>query len=276
MGARMAARLLEADYDLVVYNRNPERTRELVLRGARSAPTPRAAATGRDIVLSVVRDVEASEQVWLQPDSGALWGMQPGALAVESSTVTPAWVRTLAARTRSHGVELLDAPVVGSRPQAEAGQLVHLVGGSRAALERCSAVFEVLGSGTHHIGDVGAGSSLKLAVNALLAVQVAAFAEALSLCTRLGIDEGVAQTALAALPVTSPAAKAALSMMRARNYAPLFPIELVAKDLEYARAAGASVGAETAMLQAAHELYARALALGLAQHNVNGVFQLFA
>ena len=100
---------------------------ELQDLGLRLAASPRAAATGADIVLSMVTDDEASRSLWSAPGSGALEGIERGALAVECSTLTPEWVRSLGAHVEAKGARFLDAPVIGSRPQAEAGALVHLL-----------------------------------------------------------------------------------------------------------------------------------------------------
>src|SRR5271168_1104442 len=129
MGRRMAVRLLRAGHSVSVYNRSAGPLHDLVAAGAMAGTTPRAAADGAEIVIAMVRDNEASRAVWCDEQDGALKGIGAGAIAIESSTLTPGWVRELAAKVQQTGANLLDAPVVGSRPQADAGQLIHLVGG---------------------------------------------------------------------------------------------------------------------------------------------------
>ncbi|HET9517064.1 MAG TPA: NAD(P)-binding domain-containing protein, partial [Actinoplanes sp.] len=122
MGSRMARRLLATgEHDLTVWNRTAEMTRPLVEAGAAAAATPAAAATQCDLVLSMLRDDDAGREVWLAPDTGALAAMAPGTVAVDCSTVSPTFSTELAARCALRGVDFLDAPVLGSRPQADAG-----------------------------------------------------------------------------------------------------------------------------------------------------------
>ena len=157
MGSRMAANLLKAGHDLTVWNRAPAAADKLVSSGAKKAHTPREAAAGNDFVITMVSNDEASRQVWLDEETGALAGLKQGAIAIESSTLTPAWVRELAVAMTSAGIALLDAMVSGSTPQAESGDLVYLVGGEREALQRAEPVFKSLGSSIRYAGPSGCG-----------------------------------------------------------------------------------------------------------------------
>ncbi|MBV8472539.1 MAG: NAD(P)-dependent oxidoreductase, partial [Hyphomicrobiales bacterium] len=190
MGVRIAARLVNTGHEVTVYNRTPGRDAALIAAGAKSAPTPRAAAEGAEAVIAIVRDDVASRDLWTHPKAGALAALKPGVLAIESSTVTPGWVDKLAALVKPTGAAFLDAPVVGSRPQAEAGQLILLVGGETAAFERAQPIFSAVGSAAHHMGPIGSGATMKLAVNALLGVQIAEVAEMFGMLERCGIELG--------------------------------------------------------------------------------------
>ena len=138
-----------------------------------------AAAAGADVVFTMVTDDAAARQVWLDEAAGALHGLKPGAIAIESSTVTPAFVRELAARVAAREARFLDAPVAGSRPQAEAGQLVFMVGGEAGTIAAARPLLEVLGARVIPVGTAGQGAVLKLAVNTLFAAQLASLAELL-------------------------------------------------------------------------------------------------
>ena len=188
MGSRIAASLLKAGHSVTVWNRTIERTKPLVEQGASAAASPRAAAEGADAVLSMVRDDEASRRVWLAPDDGALAAMSGEAIGIESSTLTPDWVRDLAASFTARGVPFLDAPVVGTRAQAESVTLIHLVGGDAMTIARAQPLFSAIGNAAHHAGSVGSGAALKLLVNALLTTQVAIIGELLGAAERLGLD----------------------------------------------------------------------------------------
>ncbi|WP_425146063.1 NAD(P)-dependent oxidoreductase [Deinococcus sp.] len=275
MGSRMAQNLLRAGHEVVVYNRSPEAAASLEAAGATRAATPRAAAEGADIVVSMVTDDSASRGVWLDEEAGALHGLGAGTLAIESSTLTPGWMLELKGWIEARGAALLDAPVVGSRPQAEAGQLIYLLGGPASSVERARPVLEVMGGTLHHVGEVGQGTALKLAVNALFAVQVAAVGELLGFLHRSGLPEARAAEVLGSLPVTSPAANGALAQIVARTYAPLFPIQLAEKDLTYVLDAAKGVGADLPTSAAVHDVFQRAVQAGYGADQISGVAQLF-
>ena len=161
MGAGMASRLVKAGFDVTVYNRNPARAAPLGEAGAKVAASAREAATGADIVISMVSDDAAARAMW----TDALTGLKPGAIAVESSTVSPGWVKEWAALVAAKGGQALDAPVTGSKAAAENGELVFLVGGDAAALETAGPAFAAMGKGTIRLGASGAGATLKLINN---------------------------------------------------------------------------------------------------------------
>jgi 3-hydroxyisobutyrate dehydrogenase len=273
MGSRMAARLLGAGHQVSVYNRSAGPVHDLVAAGAVAGKTPRAAAEGAEIVIAMVRDNQASRAIWCDEQDGALRALGMGATAIESSTLTPAWVRELAAEVQKTGANFLDAPVVGSRPQADAGQLIYLIGGDTGTFDQAKGVLSALGGATHHVGPAGAGTTLKLAVMALYGIQVATVAELLSLLRNSNGDLAAMTEVLASLPVTSPAAKGALSLMQAKLDAPLFPIDLAEKDLAYALAQ--SDVAALPMVAAGHECFAKAKTKGLAALNITAIARLY-
>lgn len=274
MGARMAANLLEAGHDLAVWNRSPGRDAALVERGARRARSPKDAAAGAAFVIAMLRDDDASREVWTDEAYGALAGMERGAIAIESSTLSVDWSRALAARCAEAGIAFLDAPVAGSRPQAEAKALIHLVGGEPEIVERARPVLAAMGAALIHAGPAGSGAVLKLAVNMLFGVQVACVAELLALMRRSGLAPDEAFARLSATPVCSPAAKAAGEAMLAGHFAPQFPVELVEKDFGYA--VEALGGADAApVTTAVRRLFVRAMDAGLGDQNLTAVSQLY-
>jgi len=275
MGARMAARLIAAGYAVTVWNRTAERAEPLVTAGARPAETPREAASGAEVIIAVLRDDEASRAVWLDRATGAMAGVAAGAIAVESSTLSLAWMRTLGAAFRRSDAAFLEAPVVGSRPQAEAGQLIHLVGGDPDVLGRVAPVLATIGAARHWCGAVGSGAAMKLAVNGLFGIQVAAVAEWLGLLGRIGLDPARAVDILAATPVLSPAAKGAAASTLAREFAPMFPVELAGKDFAYALAAAADAERGIPVTAAVHRVIAAAIAAGFGGANLTGIARLY-
>ena len=275
MGARMAANLTKAGHDLVVWNRSSGPAEALRAAGATVAATPRTAADGADFVISMVRDDAASRAIWLDGTSGALGGLRPNALAMECSTVTPSWVAELAAAVQGQGCSLLDAPVAGSLPHAEAAQLIFLVGGDGKAVADAAPLMEAMGGAIHHIGPTGGGAVMKLAVNALLSIQASALAELLGFLTRSGLDPARAVGILAGMPVVSPAAAGLAKLMVGRNFTPMFPIALVEKDLGYALASADQTGGDLPTTRAVHDVFVRALALGHGGDNISGVVRVF-
>lgn len=270
MGSRMAGKLTDAGHSITVWNRSAERAEPFFARGAAVGETPRAAAAGADVVIAMVRDDEASQAVWLG-DDGALAAMRPGTVAIESSTLSLAWINELHGHCRSADVALLDAPVAGSRPQADAGQLIYFVGGEADVLARAEPVLAAMGGVIHAAGPAGSGAALKLAVNALFGIQVAALAELLPMLEHAGVDLGRASEILGSTPVASAAAKGAAAGMLARAFAPQFPTNLVEKDFGYALAAAS----KAPLTEAARAVYARAIREGMGGDNLTGIIRLY-
>jgi 3-hydroxyisobutyrate dehydrogenase-like beta-hydroxyacid dehydrogenase len=263
MGRRMAARLVAAGHEVTVWNRTPG----VVVEGAAVAGSPRAVATGAEVVIAMVRDDAASAAVWAE----ALPAMAKGALAVECSTLSPAHVAGLHGQAAAVGVDFLDAPVAGSRPQAEAGALVFLAGGAAEVVARAEPALRAMGRAVHHAGGPGAGAVVKLMVNTLLAVEIATLAELMGLAARAGLDMERALAAVADTPVWSPALAAASGAMRARSFAPAFPVALVVKDLALA----AATGAPLPVAHAVGDVFAQTMAAGHGGDNITAVVKLY-
>jgi 3-hydroxyisobutyrate dehydrogenase len=273
MGARMAARLVNEHIELKVWSRSgcpqgfPSLNPHLV-------PTAAAAVADAEIVIAMVTDDDASRAVWLE--SGALRGMRRGSLAVECSTLTPGWVGKLAQQALSRGVTFVDAPVIGSRPQADAGSLIFLAGGEASSLESLRPTLLRMGSEIHRLGASPAGAQAKLLANALFATQVATIAEIVGTARRQQLDLPALARAFEGLPVMSPSAKSAMTGMLAGAFAPLFPLRLAAKDLRYAVAEARAAQSDMPMTQAASELFERGIGRGFSEQNLTAVVRLYS
>jgi 3-hydroxyisobutyrate dehydrogenase len=169
----------------------------------------------------------------------------------------------------------LAAPVVGSRPQVEAGKLIQLVGGDVTTLARVQSILESHSGVIHHVGDATASMVLKLAVNTLFGIQVAALGEILGMLHKTGMPEETAIDWLSQMPITSPALKGIGCLMVAQNYAPLFPIDLVEKDFRYAQEFAQSVEANIPAVKAIRTVYQQAQTSGYGADNIAGVAQLY-
>jgi 3-hydroxyisobutyrate dehydrogenase len=274
MGSGMAGRLLEAGYPLTVWNRTPEKTHPLWQRGALVADSPRHAAAGADVVISMLSDVPVCRDVWLGRGE-AILGLRPGAVLVESSTVTVEWIDELGRHAKEHGCELVDAPVTGSKPQAAAGQLLFLAGGSSAALDKVTPVLKAMGRDVVAVGPSGSGARLKLINNFLSGAQVAALAEALSLIERSGLDRKKALGVLTEGAPGSPIIKLLSGRMTERQYEPNFVLQLMTKDLRYAVNDADRHALDLDMGRAALRVFEHAIAAGQGEKDMSAVVEQF-
>ena len=243
MGEPMAANVLRAGYPLTVWNRTAAKTEKLSAQGAREGESPRDVAAQSDVLITMVSDPVALETV-LWGANGALEGLRPGSLLVDSSTVSPMMARRVAEACNRRKVDFLDAPVTGGTWGAEKGELVFMVGGTAEALERARPVLSVMGTRIFHLGPNGAGQTVKLAMNLLLALEVQAFAEALALVTEAGLPPQdlveVMQSSMGRAPLLDLKAP----LMIEGNFAPSFPLRLMNKDLRLAMELALELGAE--------------------------------
>jgi 3-hydroxyisobutyrate dehydrogenase len=274
MGSGMAGRLLDAGYPLTIWNRTPGKTQALADRGAKVAQSPRQAVAGATVVISMLADVPVCRDVWLGRGE-AILGAAPGTVLVESSTVTVEWIEELDRAAKEHGCELVDAPVTGSKPQAAAGQLLFLAGGSSAALDSITPILKAMGRDVVHVGPVGSGARLKLINNFLSGSQVAALAEALSLIERSGLDAQKALGVLTEGAPGSPLVKLLSGRMMARQYEPNFVLRLMAKDLRYAVSEADHQGLDLDMGRAALRVFEHAISAGQGEDDMSAVVEQF-
>ncbi|MFI5292581.1 MAG: NAD(P)-dependent oxidoreductase [Candidatus Limnocylindrales bacterium] len=232
MGSAMARALADDGHSLVLWNRSPDRAAALAADlGASLAGTPAEAAGQVDVVVSMLADDDAVRDVHLGPD-GSLSGVRSSGVVVDMSTVRPTVIRELEAPARARGAGILDAPVSGSVSLAEKGELTVMVGGTADDLERARPVLESIGSRVLHIGGLGAGATIKLAVNALVYSINQGVAEALVLAERAGLERSAAYEVFATSAVAAPFVIYKRAAFEQPDEAPTaFSIELAAKDL---------------------------------------------
>jgi 3-hydroxyisobutyrate dehydrogenase len=274
MGAGMARRLLAAGFPLSIYNRTPEKAAPFAAEGAQVVPTPREAAARADIILCMVADDGASRDVWLG-ETGAMSGATPGAVLIESSTLSVRWVKELAAAAATGKCELLDAPVTGSRNQAAAGELCFLVGGSAAALEKARPVLSAMGRLIVHLGPSGNGALLKLVNNFLCGVQAASLAEAIALIERSDLPRDSALDFLKRGAPGSPMIQTLADRMSRQDYSPNFQLRLLTKDLAYAIAEARRQSMELTTAASALEVFKQAISLGHGEEDMAAVIKQF-
>ena len=233
MGGPMASNLVKAGFPVTVWNRTASKAESLVKQGAKLAANPRAVALQADVLITIVSDPAALEEV-LWGANGAIEGLRRGSLYIDSSTVSPDLARRVAKVCANRGVEFLDAPVTGGNWGAEKGELLYMIGGDAEVFDRAKPVLDVLGKKFFLLGPNGAGQTVKLGMNLILAMQVDALAEALAVVTAAGVEgerlvevlqSSMGRTAL--LDIKAP-------LMLKHEYKASFPLRLMQKDLRLA------------------------------------------
>jgi 3-hydroxyisobutyrate dehydrogenase len=226
MGAPMARNLLKAGCGVRAWNRSREKAEPLGDEGAVVASTPAEAADGADVVLTMVADADAVEAV----ADGFLVRMRDDAVWLQMSTIGVAGTRRAAELAGARGVELVDAPVLGTKEPAERGELLVLAAGEDAAVSRCEPVFEAVGSKTVRLGAVGEASRLKLVLNTWLLALVDGLAETLALAEGLGLEPRLFLETIAGGPLDVGYAQLKGEAMLKQEFAPSFPARLALKD----------------------------------------------
>lgn len=273
MGNGMARNLLKAGHTVTVFNRTRARADALAVEGAQVADTPAQAAQGAEFIISMVADDRASREIWTG-EQGALSTTQEGAILIESSTLTPDWITELARDASTRGGELLDAPVTGSKAQAEAGELVFLVGGNADALERARPILETMGKTIHYLGETGRGAMMKLINNQVASLAVVGLAEGMALAERSGMNmEQVAQLLMAG-PPGSPIVKRKMPAFLSHKHDVAFSLQWMHKDLTYAIEEGQAWGVPLPLTAAARELMAMALVRGWGEQDYTVIAEL--
>jgi 3-hydroxyisobutyrate dehydrogenase-like beta-hydroxyacid dehydrogenase len=259
MGRPMAMNLLKAGHPVTVWNRTASRADELVGAGATLGKSPREVAAAADVLITMVSDPPALEEVLWGADgdkgAAAFHALKPGSTYIDSSTVSPVLARKIAAACKERGIKFLDAPVTGGDWGAKKGELVFMVGGDAETLKAMEPIIGVMGKRWFHLGPNGAGQTIKLAMNLILALQVDALAEALALVTRAGLKgEGLVEV------MQSSMARSGVLDVKAPNllkgeYTPSFPLRLMHKDLSLALELGNQIGVALPAAAAARETY---------------------
>jgi 3-hydroxyisobutyrate dehydrogenase-like beta-hydroxyacid dehydrogenase len=266
MGRPMGMNLLKAGHPLAVWNRTASRADELVAAGATLAISPREAAAGADVLITMVSDPPALEEVLggsasrsggagVSQADAALPALKSGSIYIDSSTVSPDLARKIAAACGEKGVRFLDAPVTGGDWGAKKGELVFMIGGEAETLRAVEPILGVMGKRWFHLGPNGAGQTIKLAMNSILALQIEALAEALALVTAAGLKgESLVEV------LQSSMARSGVMDVKAPNllkgeYPPSFPLRLMYKDISLALDLAKQLGVTLPAAAAARETY---------------------
>lgn len=270
MGEPMARRLLGAGLSLRVWNRTASKAEPLAEAGATVAASPGEAVAGAGIVITMLADETATLDVM---EGEALPAMEGGAVWLQMGTIGVDGIRRAAEVAAKHGVDLVDAPVLGTRQPAEQGQLLVLASGSDAAIDRCQPVFQAVGRQTLRLGHAGTGTRMKLVINGWLLGMLGNLADSLALAEALGIGGARFLEAIEGGPLGVPYAGMIGAKMLARDYPVSFPLELAAKDARLIEEAAREAGMDATVVPAVAGLLKRAIEQGWGDDDMSAVYE---
>jgi 3-hydroxyisobutyrate dehydrogenase len=270
MGSRMAKNLAQKGFELVVWNRTRARAEALQAVGAKVAQTPAELAAQVDVLCTCVADPPALREVALGK-AGLLAGAREGQLFVDFSTVSAELTRELAAACEARKLDFVEAPVTGSKNGAEKGTLVLMVGASDAAFARAEPLFKAVGEKAIHCGPVGAGTQVKLAGNALIALMLEGLSEGMLLTQRAGVDPRKLIEVVQASGFRSPYYDFKGQALLRRDFETHFSIDLMFKDLNLFLESAARHRVPTPAVNAVRESYQLARAQGKGEQDIGAV-----
>jgi 3-hydroxyisobutyrate dehydrogenase-like beta-hydroxyacid dehydrogenase len=263
MGSRMAANLAQAGFELTVWNRTREKAQAFgeAHDGVRVAASPAEAASGSEIIVTMLVDAPQVEQVLLG-DDGVAGAAAPGTLCVDCSTIGPAATRAIGERLATGGLSLLDAPVTGSSPRAQDGTLTIMCGGTEEDFGRARSLLEAMGKLIVHAGPLGHGQMIKVINNAVAATNAAVLGQALLVGTQTGVDLDALTTVMAAGSGGSAMLDLKATPMREHDYSTLFKLEHMLKDVRLCLEEGQAAGVPFSFAATTREILTAAMGRG--------------
>lgn len=246
MGKPLAKNLLKGGFELIVCNRSRPSVDELAALGAGTADGPKAAAEEADVVITMLPDSPQVEEVIAGP-GGVLEGVREGAIVIDMSSINPATARRLAGQLAERGVTMLDAPVSGGEIGAIEAKLAIMVGGPEEVFERVRPIFEKMGTTITRVGEVGAGNTVKLINQIMVAVNIASVSEALAFGRQAGVDPRIAYEAVKSGLAASRVLDNKIGNIADEVFKPGFRVELHRKDLRNALLLAEEIGMELSL-----------------------------
>ncbi|MEG6589233.1 NAD(P)-dependent oxidoreductase [Paenibacillus barengoltzii] len=274
MGAPMASNLLRAGYPVTVYNRTASKAAPLTELGATVAASPKEAAAGADVVITMVSNDDSIIEVY-EGDNGVLAGIRSGTTVIDCSTISPALVQRLAKQIAALGSTFLDAPVTGSSPAAIDGTLVFMVGGSAETLAQVMDLFDTMGKKVLHMGDNGSGAVAKLAHNTIVGINNLALAEGFAIAAKSGLP---ADRFLELVQLGSAGSKAAELKGRKiieHDFTNQFSLALMLKDLKLASSLTDGSGIPAPMLNLAKSLFQAGQTQGFGDEDLSSIVKVY-
>jgi 3-hydroxyisobutyrate dehydrogenase-like beta-hydroxyacid dehydrogenase len=275
MGGQMVARLMEHGHSVTGYNRTRSKAQWLIDKGMKFAETPRAVCEASDVVLVMVTNSAALEDV-AEGGNGILAGISAGKVVVDMSTVSPAVSKGLVAKVRAKGADMVDAPVSGSVITLQQGKLSVMVGGTPDTFERVKPLLLDIGPKVTHVGENGLALVMKIATNLSLAVQMLAFSEGVLLAEKSGIPREVAVDVLTHSAIASPMVQYRGPFVLQQPAEAWFNVNMMQKDMLLALELGRQVDVALPMSASANQMLTAARAMGMAEKDFAIVFDVLA
>jgi 3-hydroxyisobutyrate dehydrogenase-like beta-hydroxyacid dehydrogenase len=261
MGQPMAANILKAGYELMIFNRTLSKTQALADAGAHIASTPAELIHWADVVILMLTGSEAIDAV-LYSDQGILSAAPKSKVIINMSTVSPAYTRTLGRCLETSSIIFIDAPVSGSKKPAVEGTLIILAGGPRDAINTLEPLFHCLGQKIIYCGEAGQGSAMKMTINLLLSIMMEGLCESLNLAKQLDLDPGLALNSILSGPLGCGLFNLKSTMLQTDEFPVQFPLKHMAKDLRYVLQTADEAGAAVPVGHAVFQLYRQGVGLG--------------
>ena len=274
MGKPMSKNLLKAGYDLTVCDINAAAVSEVVALGAKSAATPKEVAAVTDIVITMLPNSPQVKTVVLG-QNGVIEGARAGTLVVDMSSIAPLAAQEVAEALAEKGIRMLDAPVSGGEPKAIDATLSIMVGGNAADFEEALPVLKCMGASAVRVGDVGAGNVTKLANQVIVALNIAALSEAMTLATKAGVDPELVFNAIKGGLAGSTVMTAKTPLMLDRKFDPGFRINLHIKDLNNALETAHDVGVPLPLTAGVMEIMQALKVDGCGENDHGGIVKYY-
>jgi 3-hydroxyisobutyrate dehydrogenase-like beta-hydroxyacid dehydrogenase len=275
MGSEMVLRLLEKGHSLTGYNRTRSKAVRLLETGMKWAESPRAVACAADVTFSMVTNSAALGSIIDGPE-GILAGLTTGKLLVDMSTVSPAFSRSIAAKVREKGADMVDAPVSGSVITLQEGKLSVMVGGRKETFERVKPLLYDIGPKVTYVGDNGLALVIKIACNLSLAVQMLAFSEGILLAEKSGIAREVAVEVLTNSAIASPMIKYRGPFVLQLPAEAWFNVNMMQKDMLLALELGRQLDVPMPTTAVTNEFLTAARGMGMVEEDFAVVFDVLA
>lgn len=272
MGSRMAGHLLTAGHDLTVHNRTQAKASSLIEQGAQWAETPADVAHQVDCVITMLAHPQAVTEASLTPDTGFLDAMPADSIWIDCSTVNPQFARKMAKEAEKRQIRFMDAPVAGSKNQAQLAQLVFFVGGDANDVAQCDELFQTMGKAVNHVGKQGDGNALKLVVNHMLATSMIAFAEGLVLGESLGLSTEKLMDTLVGGVVAPPYLAGKRAKIEQADFDVEFPLRWMQKDMQMVAETAFSTGVAMPTANIAKEIYQLATQYGFGDEDFSAIY----